>query len=106
MLVLLSLPHNETTIEKVKEIFGTLDQIVSDNVPGFTNQELKCFMNQNGIMHTLILLYQPSSNVLAECTVKTVKQSISILEVSTSHTITTFLSNYCISSDKYRNFTI
>ena len=71
---------SETTIKKLTEIFsihGIPDQIVSDNAPGFTSETFQQFMSQNGIKHTFVSPYHPSSNGLAERSVQIIKQGIS-----------------------------
>ena len=73
---------------------GISKHVVSDNGSGFTSQEFKQLMEQNGIKHTTTSPYHPSSNGLAECAVQTVKHGISKLEGTIECRVTCFLFNY------------
>ena len=53
------------TIECLRLCFATYgvpEQLVSDNGPQFTSDEFRQFVNTNGIKHTLVPAYHPSSN--------------------------------------------
>ena len=75
-----------TTIRKLRQIFsqfGIPEVIVSDNGPQFTAEEFKCFCRRNGIHHTPVAPYHPSSNGLAERAVQVVKQGLKKLSTGT-----------------------
>lgn len=66
-------------ISKLREVcsrFGIPRQIVSDNGPPFTSDELKIFMRHNGIQHIFSAPYHPASNGAAENAVKICKRVI------------------------------
>ena len=70
---------SEATIKVLRNLFATHgipEHVVSDNGLGFTSQEFKQFMEQNGIKHTTSP-YHPSSNELTECAVQTAKHGVS-----------------------------
>jgi len=55
----------EKTVHTFRSLFyryGIPDQIVTDNGPQFTAEEFKQFCLSNGIKHTMIAPYHPSSN--------------------------------------------
>ena len=52
------------------------EQLVFDNEPQFTSSELKQFVTTNGIEHSLVTAYHPSSNGAAEISVHIVKRRI------------------------------
>lgn len=56
--------------------FGLPKEIVSDNGPPYSSQEMKNFMDNNGIKHLFTSPYHPSSNGLAEAAVKICKKAI------------------------------
>ena len=65
----------EATIKILRRIFSTHglpEQIVLDNGTSFTSQEFALFLSTNGVKHTLVPPYHPSSNGLAERAVQTV----------------------------------
>ena len=70
--------------------------MVSDSSSGFTSQEFKPFMKQNGFKHTSTSPYYPSSNGLAEQTVQTVKHGVSKLESTIKCILACFLLNYYV----------
>ena len=48
-------------------------KVVSDNGTSFSSHEFKDFMDNNGIVHTRVVPYHPSSNGQAESAVQIVK---------------------------------
>lgn len=67
------------TIDVLRQMFsayGLPDQIVSDNGPQFTSEEMAIFMKMNGVKHTRSAPYHPSTNGLAERFVQSLKQSL------------------------------
>ena len=71
------------TIEKLREIFATHglpENIVSDNGPNFTSAEFEDFTAKNGIKHTKVLPYHPTSNGQAERTVRVFKEGMEKIE--------------------------
>ena len=69
----------DKTISVLRSIFarcGLPDNIVTDNGPQFTVTEFKQFCDGNGIRHTLIAPYHPSSNGQAERFVQTFKSAM------------------------------
>ena len=68
-----------TTIQQLRKLFaqfGIPDTLVSDNGPQFSAMEFQEFCRTNGIRHTRVAPYHPSSNGLAERAVKIVKQGL------------------------------
>ena len=66
-----------TTIQQLRKLFsqfGIPDTIVSDNGSQFTAMEFQEFCRLNGIHHTKVAPYHPSSNGLAERAVRIVKE--------------------------------
>ena len=85
----------EHTIEKLRQSFaiqGLPDSIVSDNGTCFTSQEFKNFVKVNGVRHTTSAPYHPSSNGAAERTVRSFKQTLKKLLVTSKDPISTQLS--------------
>ena len=69
----------ETTIEKLRDTFGTHglpEVIVSYNGSVFTGNDFKIFTRRNGIRHISAAPYYPSSNGLVEKVVQAFKQGI------------------------------
>ena len=69
----------EKTVDKLRSLFATwgiVEELVSDNGPQFVMQTFKSFMDANGIKHTLIPAYHPSSNGAAERSVGVLKKAL------------------------------
>ena len=56
--------------------YGTPKEIVSDNGPPFSSREFESFCSRNGIKHTRVPPYHPSSNGAAERSVQIVKRAL------------------------------
>ena len=85
-----------TTINVLRKIFATFglpEQLVSDNGPSFTGYQFREFLRVNGIKHTLIPPYHPSSNGKAKRYVQMVKSSLKKLD---SMNMTLSLSRFSI----------
>ena len=54
--------------------FGLPKRLVSDNGPPFSSSEFAQYLKRNGIKHTLIAPYNPSSNGAAENAVRLIKR--------------------------------
>ena len=68
-----------STIKKLMQIFATHGlpkQLVSDNAPNFVSHEMREFLKANGIHQIFASPYHPSSNGLAERSVKLAKSLI------------------------------
>ena len=77
--------------------FGIPETIVSDNGTQFVSVEFKELCRLNGIRHVQTALYHPSSNGLAECAVRVVKQGIHKQSSGTlNDRISRLLFQYCI----------
>lgn len=75
--------------------FGLPDMIVSDNAPNFVSQEMEAFLKKNGIRHVTPAPYNPSSNGLAERSVRTFKEGLEKFKHGDVNTrICRFLYNY------------
>lgn len=69
----------ETTVDKLRECFarfGLPVTVVSDNGPSLVSGDMEKFFTNNGIKHITIPPFNPQSNGLAECSVKTVKNKL------------------------------
>ena len=69
----------QQTIDKLRTMLAThglLATLVFDNGPPFTSVEFEKFMKANGITHRHIPPHYPSSDVLAENKVHTMKQAL------------------------------
>ncbi|XP_043227191.1 uncharacterized protein K02A2.6-like [Amphibalanus amphitrite] len=69
----------ERTVAALRTVFARLGlpvQLVSDNGPQFACEEFAAFMTANGIRHTRVAPYHPSSNGLAERAVGTLKNGL------------------------------
>lgn len=56
--------------------YGLPREIVSDNGPPFSSKEFEAFMMRNGIKHTRVAPYHPSTNGAAERSVQIVKRAL------------------------------
>ena len=68
-----------TTIRQLRKLFaqfGIPNTLVSDNGPQFAAVEFHEFCRLNGIRHTRVAPYHPSSNGLAERAVRVVKDGL------------------------------
>ena len=75
--------------------FGLPDIVVSDNVSYFVSDEMEVFLKKNGIKHMTPAPYNPSSNGLAERTVKTLKEGLRKFKEGDVRTrVCRFLYNY------------
>ncbi|MFH4977116.1 hypothetical protein AB6A40_003825 [Gnathostoma spinigerum] len=66
-------------IRKLEEIFdavGPCTEIVSDNGPPFSSNEMKQFFRRYGIIHRPIALYHLESNRMAERLVRSFKEAM------------------------------
>ena len=69
----------EKTVERLRTLFSTwgiVEELVSDNGPQFVSHIFKTFMEANGIKHTLVPAYHPSSNGAAERSVAVLKKAL------------------------------
>ena len=89
------------TIECLRSCFasyGIPEQLVSDNGPQFTSDEFKRFTTTNGIKHTLVPAYHPSSNGAAEQSVQILKRHLEKIcdgvQGSLNHRLANFLLLY------------
>ena len=86
------------TIEVLRRLFssyGIPEELVSDNGPQFTAEEFALFMARNGVKHTLVPAYHPSSNGLAERAVQVLKQALNKNNGETlGHKLSNFLLIY------------
>ena len=86
------------SIKKLREIFATHglpENIVSDNGPNFTSAEFKDFLAKNGIKHTKVLPYHPTSNGRAERAPRVFKEGMEKMEGGNMQTkLLWFLSKY------------
>ncbi|XP_011408362.1 PREDICTED: uncharacterized protein K02A2.6-like [Amphimedon queenslandica] len=90
---------SEATIKVLHHIFSTHGlphQLVSDNGPSFTSQEIKKFMSLNGNRYSLTAPYYLRSNSLAERAVQTFKNAVRKMEGPLQKRIARFLFSYRI----------
>ena len=88
------------TVKALRTVFarnGLPEQLVSDNGPQFTSEEL--FLKKNGVKRTTSALYHPATNRLAERFIQTFKQSLTSMKEEPGSTQIK-LSKYLM---KYRN---
>jgi len=73
----------EATVSRLRTTFATFglpESVVSDNGPNFTSKHFKQFLERNGVQHTTVAPYHPSSNGLAERAVQTLKDGLRKME--------------------------
>jgi len=90
----------QTTIDKLRMIFATHGlpmTLVSDNGTPFQSKEFHNFISANGIIHRHVPPYHPSSNGLAENTVKTVKHALSKCKITKDTIIETHIARFLVS---------
>ena len=71
-----ALTSSSVTINKLRDIFEQLEQLVSANRSAFTRNEFRQFMENNDINRTLTSPYHPRLNGLVGCAVQTFKQAM------------------------------
>ena len=67
------------TLTRLRQLFadfGLPDRVVTDNGSSFTSKEFAEFVTRNGILHTKVSPYHPSSNGLAERAVQIIKRGL------------------------------
>ncbi|XP_045510461.1 uncharacterized protein K02A2.6-like [Colias croceus] len=77
--------------------FGLPKRLISDNGPPFSSSEFANYLQRNGIKHTLIAPYHPSSNGAAENAVRSIKSVLKKAQVDrtdTSVALARFLFSY------------
>jgi hypothetical protein len=88
----------DRTIQVLRQIFsahGFPEEVVSDNGPPFNSEEFAIFMAKNGIKHTLVPPYHPSSNGAAERAVQVVKNGLTTnAHLPIAHRLSNFLLSY------------
>ena len=88
------------TIELLRQLFSAYSlpqQLVTDNSPQFTSEELAQFVKQNGIKHIRTSPYHPASNGAAERLVQTFKQAMKAAAnngLTLQHQLSSFLMSY------------
>ena len=88
------------TIAVLRHLFashGIPEQVVSDNGPQFTSEDLAEFMKANGIWHTRCAPYHPASNGEAERFVRTFKEAMKTGRgdgLTVAHRLENFLLTY------------
>ncbi|MFH4974314.1 hypothetical protein AB6A40_001023 [Gnathostoma spinigerum] len=63
-------------LEEIFDTFGPCNEIVSDNGPPFSSNEMKQFYHRYGIIHRQTALYHPESNGMAERLVRSFKEAM------------------------------
>ena len=93
---------SDKTIEILRSLFaaeGVPEVLASDNGPQFVSEEMKFFLESNGIQHARSAPYHPSTNGLAERMVQSFKYSMKAAGEETA-TIQKKLDNFLLT---YRN---
>jgi transposase InsO family protein len=74
--------------------FGLPQTIVTDNGTGFTSEQFKSFLKENGAKHITLAPYHPASNGLAERAVQIVKKRLKKVTTGSMNTRLAKLSRY------------
>ena len=87
----------EQTVTALRQLFASYGlplQLVSDNGPQFTAAEFQQFLKGNGVKHIRCSPYHPSSNGLAERTLKQAMRSGEADGLPLAHRLQNFLLSY------------
>lgn len=99
-VVVMKSTTSEKTMTALRSIFtrsGLPEQIVSDNKPQYTSEEVSVFMRKNGIKHFKSAPHHPATNGLAERFVQAFKKSMKAMEredLTLQHKVDNFLFGY------------
>ena len=89
------------TLQTLFAAYGLPEEVVSDNGPPFTSEQLANFFKRNAVVHAFTPTYRPQSNGSAERTVRSVKEGLlqqlldpSLCKRSLQHKIDTWIFDY------------